>query len=76
MQSSKVYAENRLKCEDIIRKVRNFNEFLNEVKKKLKTETTESMSDYWNNSFQHSSLEADSKEVVMSIRLESERIEL
>lgn len=27
-----------MKCQEIIKKVRNFNEFLNEVKKKIKLE--------------------------------------
>ena len=37
-ENQKLYKENKTKCEDIIKKVRNFNDFLNEVKRKIKYE--------------------------------------
>ena len=54
---------NRSKCSEIIKKVRNFNDFLLELKRKLKDD----------NSFR-TDLSESRGEVSMNVKLENERV--
>lgn len=59
------YNENRQKCQQIIKKVRNFNDFLLELKRKLKDDCCS-----------QKEIKEDRGRVSMNVKLENEKVEL